>query len=207
MVEKAEHLKKYANLWRITNDFWGSWEDIMEMFDRCNNWAPYVSEGCFPDCDMLPVGHISIRGCEHGLSDRWTRLSKAEQRTMLTLWNIFRSPLMIGCELTDMDEWTKALLTNEEVLSLLKTSRNAHQTIRQGDMIVWQAEGEEGNVFLAVFNTTNWSETFAIDFRALDLTGSYKLRDLWAQKELGEVEGKLIVEVDSHDAKLYKLSK
>ena len=69
-----------------------------------------------------------FRGCEHGLSDRWTRLSKAEQRTMLTLWNIFRSPLMIGCELTDMDEWTKALLTNEEVLSLLKTSRNAHQT-------------------------------------------------------------------------------
>ena len=156
---------------------------------------------------MLPIGHISIRGCEHGLSDRWTRLSKAEQRTMLTLWNIFRSPLMIGCELTDMDEWTKSLLTNEEVLALLKKSRNAHQAVRQGDMIVWQADDEEGNAYLAVFNTTNWSETFAVDFRALDLSGSYKLRDLWEKKELGEVEGKLIVGVDSHDAKLYKLSK
>lgn len=207
MVEQAEHLRKYANLWRITNDFWDCWENIMEMFDRCNNWAPYVSEGCFPDCDMLPIGHISIRGCEHGLSDRWTRLSKAEQRTMLTLWNIFRSPLMIGCELTDMDEWTKSLLTNEEVLALLKKSRNAHQAVRQGDMIVWQADDEEGNAYLAVFNTTNWSETFAVDFRALDLSGSYKLRDLWEKKELGEVEGKLIVGVDSHDAKLYKLSK
>ena len=114
---------------------------------------------------------------------------------------------MIGCELTDMDEWTKSLLTNEEVLALLKKSRNAHQAVRQGDMIVWQADDEEGNAYLAVFNTTNWSETFAVDFRALDLSGSYKLRDLWEKKELGEVEGKLIVGVDSHDAKLYKLSK
>lgn len=207
MVEQAEHLRKYANLWRITNDFWDCWENIMEMFDRCNNWVPYVSEGCFPDCDMLPIGHISIRGCEHGLSDRWTRLSKAEQRTMLTLWNIFRSPLMIGCELTDMDEWTKSLLTNEEVLALLKKSRNAHQAIRQGDMIVWQADDEDGNVYLAVFNTTNWSENFAVDFRALDLSGSYKMRDLWEKKDLGEIEGKLVVEVESHGAKLYRLSK
>lgn len=53
--------------------------DEIEMFRRCNNWSPYVSQGCYTDCDMLPVGHISIRGCEHGLTDRQTRLSKEEQ--------------------------------------------------------------------------------------------------------------------------------
>lgn len=58
---------------------WDSWENIMEMFRRCNNWSPYVSQGCYPDCDMLPVGHISIRGCEHGLAERQTRLLKEEQ--------------------------------------------------------------------------------------------------------------------------------
>ena len=147
MVEQAEHLRKNANMWRITNDLWDSWENIMEMFARCHQWSPYVSEGCYPDCDMLPVGHISIRGCEHGLGERQSRLSRAEQRTMFTLWCIFRSPMMLGCELTDMDEWTKSLVTNDDVLGLLKKSRNARQILRTYDLIVWKAEDNENNSY------------------------------------------------------------
>ena len=70
MLDKAGHLRENANMWRITNDLWDSWDNIMEMFSRCNEWSPYVSEGCYPDCDMLPLGHISIIGCEHGVGDR-----------------------------------------------------------------------------------------------------------------------------------------
>lgn len=69
MIEQADHLRKNANMWRITNDLWDSWENIMEMFTRCNTWSPYVSEGCYPDCDMIPIGHLLLRGCEHGLGD------------------------------------------------------------------------------------------------------------------------------------------
>ena len=155
MVEQADHLRKYANMWRITNDFWDRWEDITEMFMRCRNWSPYVSNGCFPDCDMLPVGHISIRGCEHGVFERNTLLTRPEQRTMLTLWSIFRSPLMLGCELTDLDEWTLGLITNPEVLALLKDSRNAREILNVCDTIAWQAEDEQGNTYLAVFNLGN----------------------------------------------------
>ena len=68
MLEQAEHLRANANMWRITNDLWDSWGNIMEMFGRCDSWSPYVSEGCYPDCDMIPIGHLSIQGCEHGLS-------------------------------------------------------------------------------------------------------------------------------------------
>lgn len=100
MLDKAEHLRKNANMWRITNDLWDSWDNIMEMFSRCNEWSPYVSEGCYPDCDMLPLGHISIIGCEHGVGDRMCRLSQDEQKTMMSLWCIFRSPLMLGAEMT-----------------------------------------------------------------------------------------------------------
>lgn len=205
MVDKAEHLCKHANMWRITNDLWDSWENIMEMFRRCNNWSPYVSQGCYPDCDMLPVGHISIRGCEHGLTDRQTRLSKEEQRTMFTLWCIFRSPMMLGCELTDMDEWTKSLVTNDEVLGLLKKSRNAHQVLRTGDFILWKAEDEEGNIYAAFFNITNWEETFRVSLKQLGLEGKCQVYDMWSGEDLGEAEEKIEVTLKSHDAKLYRL--
>lgn len=206
MLDKAEHLSRNANMCRITNDFWDRWTDIMEMFDRCHEWSPYVAPGCFPDCDMLPLGHLSIKGCEHGLGERQTLLSKEEQRTMLTLWCIFRSPLMLGCELTDMDSWTKSLVTNPEVLSLLKKGKNARQVLRSFDLILWKAEDEEGNIYAAVFNTADWEERFSVNLEKLGIEGKAALRDMWERRNLGEVETNITVTLKAHDAKLFKLS-
>lgn len=206
MLDKAEHLSRNANMWRITNDFWDRWTDIMEMFDRCHEWSPYVALGCFPDCDMLPLGHLSIKGCEHGLGERQTLLSKEEQRTMLTLWCIFRSPLMLGCELTDMDSWTKSLVTNPEVLSLLKKGKNARQVLRSFDLILWKAEDEEGNIYAAVFNTADWEERFSVNLEKLGIEGKAAFRDMWERRNLGEVETNITVTLKAHDAKLFKLS-
>ncbi len=205
MVSQAEHLRKNANLWRITNDLWDSWGNIMEMFGRCHNWSPYVSEGCFPDCDMLPIGHLSIRGCEHGLGDRRTRLTQAEQRTMFTLWCIFRSPMMLGCELTDMDEWTRELVTNDRVLGLLRTSRNAHQVLRTGDLIVWQAESTQGGCYVALFNVTNWADRFSVPLERLGLKNGCRAVELWTGEDLGAQEKALTTEIGTHDAKLYHI--
>ncbi|NCB91549.1 MAG: glycoside hydrolase family 27 protein [Clostridia bacterium] len=205
MVDKAEHLRKNANMWRITNDFWDRWEDIMEMFGRCDNWSPYVSEGCFPDCDMLPIGHISIRGCEHGVSERISRFTFEEIQTMMSLWCIFRSPLMLGCELTDLDEKTRSLITNEEVLALLKNSRNAHQVLREYNVIIWQADGLDGEKYIAVFNVVNWTDTFRIDFRKMDMDGTYMVRDLWAKTDMGVKERYMDVTLKSHEGRVYRL--
>jgi len=193
-------------MWRITNDLWDSWDNIMEMFSRCNEWSPYVSEGCYPDCDMLPLGHISIIGCEHGVGDRMCRLSQDEQKTMMSLWCIFRSPLMLGAEMTDLDSWTLSLLTNEEVLKMHKDSRDAHQIERSFDLITWGAHDEEGSCYIALFNVTNWDETFSFDFRKAGLEGYYEVRDLWEREDLGSVD-KIVTKVKSHGVKLYKLSK
>jgi len=206
MVEQAEHLRKNANMWRITNDLWDSWENIMEMFTRCNNWSPYVSEGCFPDCDMIPVGHLSIRGCEHGLSERWTRLSKAEQRTLFSLWCIFRSPLMVGCELTDADEWTMSLLTNDAVLGLTKHSHGAHQVLREGCLIVWQAEGEHGEQYVAMFNVAGWPDAYAVSFEKLGISGAYEVTDLWTGTCDGTESRALTAQIGTHDVKLVRLT-
>lgn len=205
IVEQAGHLCKYANMWRITNDLWDRWEDILEMFTRCRNWSPYVAEGCFPDCDMLPLGHLSIRGCELGLEERQTRLTHPEQRTMMTLWSIFRSPLMLGCELTDLDEWTYNLITNEEVLSLLKKSRNAREIMNMRDVILWQSEDEEGNTYLAVFNLANWPLEFEISMDKLELAVNVSIRNLWERKD-EMCNGSIRTSIEAHGAQLYRLN-
>ena len=205
MTDRAEHLCRHANMWRITNDLWDSWGNIFDMFERCNQWAPYVSEGCYPDCDMIPFGHISIRGCEHGLSERYTRLTREEQRTMMTLWCIFRSPLMLGCELTDLDEWTLSLLTNQGVLKVHRDGRGAHQVLRQLDTIIWRSEDPDGSIYLAVFNTAGWPETFCVNLENLGLDGAYEVSDLWKKEKLGEKKGSMIVTLGTHDAVLLKL--
>lgn len=206
MVSQAEHLMKHANMWRITNDFWDEWGAIMEMFGRCNDWSSYVSPGCYPDCDMLPLGHISIRGCEHGCTERWTRFTKAEQRTMMTLWTIFGSPLMIGCEMSDMDEWTKSLLTNEAVLQMLNRGYHPHQICRTDKLIVWRAEDAEYQ-YVAFFNISDKADTFEMTFEELELSGVCEMQDMWSEDVIGEVSEKLCALVESHDAKLYRLSK
>ncbi|MDD3277946.1 MAG: glycoside hydrolase family 27 protein [Lachnospiraceae bacterium] len=206
MLDRAEHLCEHANMWRITNDFWDEWGAIMEMFMRCDHWSPYVSEGCFPDCDMLPIGHLSIKGCEHGLGERLTRFTKEEQRTMFTLWSIFRSPMMLGCELTDLDEWSLGLLKNDDVLGLLKNSRGAHQAVRVDDLIVWTAHDEQGHSYVAIFNTAGWTNTYAVYLDKLGLSGSFEVYDMWEQRTVDTVQEKLTATILSHDAKLYRLT-
>ena len=91
-LEEAEHLKKYANMWRITDDFWDDWKLLKAMFERAEKWCVHSAPGHWPDADMLPVG--ALRQCENPAD--WTRFTQAEQRTMMTLWCMMRSPLMIG---------------------------------------------------------------------------------------------------------------
>lgn len=206
MLSEAEHLCKNANMWRITNDFWDEWGAIMEMFDRCNEWSSYVAPGCYPDCDMLPLGHLSLRGCEHGYGERWTRLTKAEQRTMMTLWCVFGSPLMLGCEMTDMDEWTVSLLTNEDVIHMLKNRRNPYQGVRSLDLIVWTAEDDEYQ-YVAFFNIGTKEKAFVLALDQIGLSGTYKMQNMWSKEEISDVTEKILTEVAPHDAKLFRLKK
>ena len=94
------------------DDFWDNWELLKNMFWRCELWQDHVKEGCFPDCDMLPLGKVG-KGFETG--ERDCLFTREEQKTMMTLWCMFRSPLMIVAELTKMDDFTLSLLTNKEL--------------------------------------------------------------------------------------------
>ena len=109
------------------DDFWDNWELLKNMFWRCELWQDHVKEGCFPDCDMLPLGKVG-KGFETG--ERDCPFTREEQKTMMTLWCMFRSPLMIGAELTKMDDFTLSLLTNKELLVLLSEDFRGEQLRR-----------------------------------------------------------------------------
>lgn len=150
-IAQAKHVRQHANMWRTVGDFWDSWEQLKEHFEVCNRWAPYSMPGAWPDADMLPLGRIGIRA-ERG-DDRMSRFTKDEQYMLMSLWSIFRSPLMFGGDLPSNDAFTLSLLTNKEVLAMHGTSTNNRQLFRQNDLIAWVADDPKtGDKYLALFN-------------------------------------------------------
>lgn len=151
-LEKMEHVKNHANMWRTVDDFWDNWSQLNYQFNVCAKWAPYIAPGTWPDADMLPLGKISIRG-ERG-EERWTNFTTDEQYTMMNLWTIFKSPLMFGGDLPQNDEATNKLLTDPDVLYMHHYSANNRQLNRNDNRIIWAADDPaNGDKFVALFNT------------------------------------------------------
>ncbi len=151
-VEKVDHVKTHANMWRTVDDFWDNWSQLNYQFKVCEKWAPHIAPGTWADADMLPLGKISIRG-ERG-AERWCALTPDEQYTMMNLWTIFKSPLMFGGDLPQNDEATNALLTNRDVLRMHSYSVDNRQLDRTDNNIVtWGAvDPATGERYAALFN-------------------------------------------------------
>lgn len=159
LIEESWHYKKYANMWRITDDFWDNWKTLLYMFDRCEKWQDHVSPGCWPDCDMLPLGHVG----KHFGDERQSLFTKDEQKTVMTLWCIFGSPLMLGAEMTKLDEWTLSLLQNKQLLKLLNGRFTARQVLRDKEKAVWAAVSPEGERYIALFNLSADTRSVSAD--------------------------------------------
>lgn len=200
-LEHADILKNNANMWRITDDFWDTWDYLYPMFERCDQWAEHVSPGNWPDCDMLPLGHIGIRSVDGGAADRVTRFTKNEQLTMMTLWSIFRSPLIFGGELCDNDEWTLRLLTHPELSRMHLTVINPHQVSRKDELITWVASTENSICYAAVFNVGKGDKITVIDPGSLGMEPEKDILDVWKDRKVGKMER---VHVEEHGVVLLK---
>ncbi len=142
----ADHVGQHANLWRISDDFWDRWLALHDQFARLRDWNAHRRPGAWPDADMLPLGRLN-------LGERATRFTPDEQRTMMSLWSIARSPLMHGGDLTKTDDATLALLTNDEVLAINQQSTNNRPLFQRDDLIAWTADVPGSpDKYLAVFN-------------------------------------------------------
>ncbi len=201
----ADHVRKNAQMWRISDDVWDNWKEVKGQFPLCRAWIPYIGPGHWPDADMLPLGRISIRDFPEG--ERQTRLTHDEQITLMTLWCIFRSPLMMGGDLPTLDAFTKSLLTNQEVLAVDQASSENHELFARGNQIAWTAKVPgTGERYLAIFNLADDSPaSVEVQWKELGLNGKCEVRDLWQNKDLGTYTGKFAPKLDPHGAGLYKI--
>ncbi len=203
LPEKAELYKQVANMWRITDDFWDNWESLYDMFGRAQTWCIHAGEGHFPDADMLPVGALLL---DYG-NDGWTKFTKDEHKTLLTLWIVMRSPLMIGGDLTYFDDFTLSLFTNFEVMDVSRQSRYAHPVFRRdingNEIIVWRAVRKDGGSYLAVFNAGESVATLDLPFSDVRIESeTASLRELWTGEQTDNVTS-VNCEIPPHGASLY----
>jgi alpha-galactosidase len=194
-LAKADFYAANANLWRISGDFWDLWRDLRMSFGLLEKWSPFVKPGGWPDADMLPLGRIGIRA-ERG-DDRPTRFTHDEQRTLITLWCIARSPLMFGGDLPSNDAFTEALLTNDEVLAANQKGAGARKLSQDGDAVIWTSTvaGAAGKQYLAVFNIGEQAREIAIP-------ASAPLRDVWEKKDVGALQS---VKLPPHASAMYRV--
>ena len=201
-LEHSLHLKTHATMWRISNDYWDQWKQLRETFDLCAAWAGVSGPGSFPDADMLPLGHIGLRSAETGVGDRWTRFTRDEQRTMMTLWCMARSPLMAGGELRDNDDWTNSLYTAPAVLGVLRSYGN-HEAYRQPDASIWLARRPDDDAYyVGLFNLSEARQTVSVPDGLLPDSGRLRVRDLWEEAGEQTAVNRLSVELPPHGCQL-----
>jgi alpha-galactosidase len=194
-LDKADELAKYAQMWRISDDEWDVWnsdkdfpQGVNNQFERAAQWAPHSRSGNWPDADMLAIGRLEP---SPGWGEpRQSRLTHDEQRTLLTLWSIFRSPLIIGGNLLLCDDWTKSLLTNAEVIAVEQHSKNNQAMETTTHAAAWVGEPESGSgLYVALFNRGDEPRTIRYTWKQLGLNDpDYTVRDLWEHKDLGHAD-------------------
>ena len=211
-IEKTDEMRTYAQMWRISDDVWDLWHSTVDypqglgdQFPRIAKWASLSEPGHWPDADMLPLGYL---GPNPGWGKaRQTRLSHNEQRTFLTLWSMFRSPLMMGGDLPSCDAWTTSLLTNSEVIAIDQHSTGGHPVITTDKVVAWIARAATGDrQYLAIFNLADTNQTLRYSWKELGFSAQkYKTRDLWEHKDLGTADS-VQVTIPTHGVVLYGIS-
>lgn len=218
-VSQRAHLEKNAHMWRISGDFWDDWKWLKRQFGICNQWDSIHTPGHWPDADMLPIGKLRKTGGDAWIAsqlgstiaevtDEYSRFTDTEKYTMMTLWSIFKSPLMLGGYLPENDSVTYKIITNDEVIAVDHHSENNHEVRNQKGIVIWTAEQPgTGSKYVALFNTNDGkAETIIVSWTEIGAKGELKVRDLWTKKDLGKFMDKISLSVEPHGCRLIKIS-
>jgi len=195
-----------GSCWRITGDITDTWRSMSGNGFNKDKTAPYSKPGNWNDPDMLVVGQVGW-GRTHP-----SRLTPDEQYTHISLWCLLASPLLIGCDMTKLDDFTLNLLENDEVLAIDQDElgRQATTVITDGDLRVYEKELADGGRAVGFFNLG--AQPLKIDFKdfaKLNLTQKQTVRDLWRQKDVAKInpaKDSLPLEIPTHGVLLYKLT-
>jgi len=213
-VSHAAEVRKYAEMWRISDDFWDHWgiwpkhefsQGMLQQFATAASWAPFSGDGHWADADMLPIGHL---GPHPGEGDpRESMLTHDEEQTLMTFWSICRSPLMIGANLPATDPFTLGLLENPEVIAVDQHSTGNRELVTNDTEVIWTASRpDDSGIYLALVNVSNIPHTFNHRWSDVGLTHKFhKMRNLWERKEIGMADS-LNVTLAPHASALYLIA-
>lgn len=197
-----------GNCWRTTGDIRDDWRSMTANGFSSAGHEKFAGPGHWNDPDMLVVGKVGWGPSLHA-----SHLTPNEQYTHITLWCLLCSPLLIGCDMTQMDDFTKNLLTNDEVLGVSQdplgrqASRIWRSDASNDDTEIWAKDMEDGSKAVGLFNRGEVPEKVSAKWSALGLSGALPVRDLWRQKDLGEFSGQFECEVPRHGAVLIRIGR
>jgi alpha-galactosidase len=193
-----------GNCWRTTGDITDDWSSMESIGFGQAGKEKYAGPGHWNDPDMLVVGMVGWGPNLHP-----TRLSPNEQYTHISLWSLLASPLLIGCDMTQMDDFTLNLLTNSEVLDINQDplGKQASRVLQLSNMEIWKKELEDGSFAVGLFNRGLFNEKIVMKWSDLGLEGKQMLRDVWKQENIGVFDQRFETSLPSHGVLLLKVSR
>jgi len=204
-VQQADHVKQYANMWRMADDFWDNWQQLLKMFDYAKQWEGVGGPGHWPDCDMIQIGKLSKRGPVG--PERYSRFTTDELYTHMTFWCIYRSPLMLGGNLPENRPLELKLFSNAEVLAVNQNGSDPRQLYKRDGAMVWYSHiPDSKGIYAALFNLSDDVQDVAIDFSSAGLKGHIVVRDLWQKRSLGTFNDSYKQKINPHGSVLLKLT-
>lgn len=212
-LSQAEHLTTNANMWRMSKDFWDRWADVERMFELAEMWSPYIGNGTWPDADMLPIGRLNLSGYpgahhnpKHPHVEHDSRLTEPEQRALMSLWCMMRSPLMWGGDPLSSSQEAVDMISNKAVLEVVKNSENNRQIYERRASRVWLADiPNSEDKYLGMFNMQDKDAKVLFELFWDGLKGKYQVVDLWSGRHLGVIDNRFIAELEAHEGRLYRL--
>ncbi|MDP4285253.1 MAG: putative Ig domain-containing protein [Bacteroidota bacterium] len=201
--DSASSYAALSNSWRTTGDIRDNWESMSTIGFNQDRWAPFAGPGHFNDPDMLVVGEVGWGPRLHP-----TNLSIAEQYTHISLWSLLSAPLLIGCNMADLDDFTLSLLTNDEVLDIDQDALvdEATKVETNGDLVVYKKKLADGTIAVGMFNRGPVKAKVTIRWSRLNIYGTQMVRDLWRQINIGKRNGSFSADVDPHGVVLVKMT-
>jgi alpha-galactosidase len=219
--EEIPEASKWLNAWRTTGDIRDGWWYLVTIGFSQNRWATYARPGHWNDPDMLVVGWVDVG---RGRELRPTALTPDEQYTHITLWSLLASPLLIGCDMSRLDEFTLNLLSNDEVLAVNQDSLGKQATVvrEEGERItirrpgredtrqvyprqVWARPLEDGSWAVGLFNLGETPANVTVRWSDLKLAGTRHVRDLWRQKNMGRFQNEFSLTIPPHGAEMISI--
>jgi len=204
-IQARYHAQNNADMWRISDDFWDTWPQLKAQFGYASLWLRFSKEGHWPDLDMLPVGIVGMRDGNAG-GGRRSRFTPDELRTLMTLWCMFRSPLILGGDMTQLTQFESEIITNKTLIDIDQHSSGCREVSSDSKTIIyWSQQSAKGENYLAFFNISDDSQraTYLLD-KVAGVSPS-DAHDVWNNRTSAIVNQTIDTVIPAHGAALYVL--